>query len=141
LGFVDGRYARFAQFLRGPFAALGHFGDMVRGREHRYLGHNPAGAVMIVALLVTLAGMAFTGWLMEDPAPSAMLPDLSRIVAHADEDGERTEAEGPLKEVHETLANLTLLLVALHVGGVALASSGEPRPRHGHRLQASSGTG
>lgn len=33
-----------------------------------------------------------------------------------------SEVEGPLKEVHETLANLMLLLVAFHVGGVVLAS-------------------
>ncbi|UZE47628.1 cytochrome b/b6 domain-containing protein [Rhodopseudomonas sp. P2A-2r] len=65
---------------------------MVRGKERRYLGHNPAGAAMIVA------------------------------PAWADDDGDRGEAEGSLKEVHETLANPMLLLVALHVGGVVLAS-------------------
>lgn len=103
---------------------------MTRGRERRYLGHNPAGAAMIVALLVTLSGTAFTGWLMEDEARLAMLPSLPAIVAPAwaDDDGDEREygapgeAEGPLKEVHETLANLMLLLAALHVGGVVLAS-------------------
>jgi cytochrome b len=126
-GLVGSRYARFTQFLRGPAATLAYLGDMARGRERRYLGHNPAGAAMIVALLVTLSGTAFTGWLMEEPSRVAMLPDLSQIVApaHADDDGDKDEygeAEGPLKEVHETLANLMLLLVALHVGGVVLAS-------------------
>jgi cytochrome b len=126
-GLVGSRYARFTQFLRGPAATLAYLGDMARGRERRYLGHNPAGAAMIVALLVTLSGTAFTGWLMEEPSRVAMLPDLSQIVApaHADNDGDKDEygeAEGPLKEVHETLANLMLLLVALHVGGVVLAS-------------------
>ncbi len=67
---------------------------------------------------------------MEDAARVAMLPDLPQIVAPAwaDDDGDereyggRSEVEGPLKEVHETLANLMLLLAALHVGGVVLAS-------------------
>jgi cytochrome b len=129
-GFVGSHYARFAQFLRGPGETLAYLGDMTRGKERRYLGHNPVGAAMIVALLVTLSGTAFTGWLMEEPARVAMLPDMPAIVAPvwADGDGdkreygERGEIEGPLKEVHETLANLMLLLVALHVGGVALAS-------------------
>lgn len=126
-GFVGSRYARFAQFLRGPAATLAYLGDVVRGRERRYLGHNPAGAAMIVALLLTLSGTAFTGWLMEEPGRIAKLPVLPQIVApaHADSDGdegEYGEAEGPLKDVHETLANLMLLLVALHVGGVVLAS-------------------
>lgn len=126
-GFVGARYARFAQFLRGPRAALGYLGDMVRGQERRYLGHNPAGAAMIVALLLALSGTAFTGWLMEEPERVAMLPDLTRIVApaHADADGEYGEGgEGGavLEEAHEVLANLTLLLVALHLAGVVLAS-------------------
>ena len=129
-GLIGSRHARFAQFLKGPGETLGYLGDMTRGRERRYLGHNPAGAVMIVALLVTLSGTAFTGWIMEDEARLAMLPSMPTIVAPAwaDDDGDereyggRGEIEGPLKEVHETLANLMLLLAALHVGGVVLAS-------------------
>jgi len=129
-GLVGSRYARFAQFLKGPGETLVYIGDMTRGRDRRYLGHNPAGAAMVVALLVTLSGTAFTGWLMEDEARLAMLPAMPAIVAPAwaDEDGdereyrERGEVDGPLKEVHETLANLMLLLAALHVGGVVLAS-------------------
>ena len=131
-GLVGSRYARFAQFLKGPGETLAYIGDMTRGRERRYLGHNPAGAAMVVALLVTLSGTAFTGWLMEDEARLAMLPSMPAIVAPAwaDDDGDgdereygaRSEVEGPLKEVHETLANLMLLLAALHVGGVVLAS-------------------
>lgn len=128
-GIIGSRHARFAQFLRGPGETLAYLGAMSRGRDRRYLGHNPAGAAMIVALLVTLSGTAFTGWLLEDEARLAMLPTIPAIVAPAwaDDDGEheygaRGEIEGPLKEVHETLANLMLLLAALHVGGVVLAS-------------------
>ena len=125
-GFAGSRHARFAQFVKGPGDTLAYLGSMVRGHERRYLGHNPAGAAMIVALLLTLSGTAFTGWLMADQTRVAMLPDLPRIVtpawADGDEYGEGREIEGPLKDMHETLANLTLLLVALHVGGVVLAS-------------------
>lgn len=127
-GFAGSRYARFAQFVKGPSATLAYLGSMLRGGERRYLGHNPAGAAMIVALLLTISGTAFTGWLMAEPDRVAMLPALPQIVAPAwadddgDESGEGREVEGPLKEVHETLANLMLLLVAVHVGGVVLAS-------------------
>jgi cytochrome b len=127
-GFAGSRYARFAQFVKGPGATLAYLGSMLHGRERRYLGHNPAGAAMIVALLLTLSGTAFTGWLMAEPDRVAMLPALPQIVAPAwadddgDESSEGREVEGPLKEVHETLANLMLLLVAAHVGGVVLAS-------------------
>ena len=128
-GLVGSRYARFAQFLRGPAPTLAYLVDLARGRERRYVGHNPAGAAMIMALLITLSGTAFTGWLMEEPGRMAMLPDLPPIVApaHADDEGDEAgygeaRVEGPLKEVHEALANLMLLLVVLHVGGVVLAS-------------------
>lgn len=124
-GVVGGRYARFAQFLRGPRVTLAYVGDVIRGRERRYLGHNPAGAAMIVALLVTLSGTALTGWLISDPGRLASVPDLPQIVApaFADDDGdEGFSDEGALKDLHEVFANLMLLLVALHVGGVVLAS-------------------
>ncbi len=127
-GLVGSRYARFARFVKGPRETLAYLGDMSRGKERRYLGHNPAGAAMTVALLVTLSGTAFTGWLMAEPDRMAMLPSLPTIVAPAwadddgEEYGERGKFEGALKEVHETLANLMLLLAALHVGGVVLAS-------------------
>lgn len=127
-GVVGSRYARFARFLKGPGETFAYIGDMMRGRERRYLGHNPAGAAMVVALLVTLSGTAFTGWLMEDEARVAMLPTMPAIVAPAwadddgDAQGQRGNSESALEEVHETLANLMLLLVALHVAGVVLTS-------------------
>jgi len=129
-GLAGPRYARFSQFLKGPGAFLKYLGDMLSGREKRYIGHNPAGAAMILALLLSISGTAFTGWLMVDPARVALLPQLPAIAtpAFADEDerGEYGEAadggEGALEEIHETLANLTLLLIVLHVGGVVLAS-------------------
>lgn len=127
-GFAGSRYARFAQFVKGPGATLAYLASILRGGERRYLGHNPAGAAMILALLLTLSGTAFTGWLMAEPDGVVMLPALPQIVAPAwadddgDDYGEGREVEGPLKEVHETLANLMLLLAALHLGGVVLAS-------------------
>ena len=130
-GFFGTRYARFTQFVRGPGTLRAYLGDMLHNREARYLGHNPAGAVMVLAILVTMSGTAYTGWLMEDAARLATGPALSQIVApaHADDDGDAGEGRGGtgggesvLKDIHAALANLMLVLVVLHVGGVALAS-------------------
>ncbi len=125
-GFAGSRYARFSQFLRGPSATLAYLGAMMRGRERRYLGHNPAGALMIAALLVALSGTAFTGWLLQEPDRAALLSGLPSIAApaFADDDGGTpgAAAEDALEDLHEVLANLLLLLVALHVAGVVLAS-------------------
>ena len=100
-GFVGTKYARFANFVRNPGATLAYLGDVMGGTEKRYVGHNPAGAVMIVALLAGILGLGLTGWMMTLDAYWG--------------------AEW-VEELHEVLANGMLVLVALHVAGVAFAS-------------------
>jgi cytochrome b len=50
-GWAGPRYARFAQFVHGPAETLRYAGRALVGSEPRYVGHNPLGAWMIVALL------------------------------------------------------------------------------------------
>lgn len=107
-GFLGTEHARFSDFVRGPRAIIAYLGDLLHRRERRYLGHNPAGGAMIVALLTVTAATALTGWLQTTDAfwGSQRMEDL-----------------------HESLANLILVLVAFHVGGVILESR-----RHGENL-------
>ena len=124
-GLVGGKYARFSQFLRAPFAVIAYLRDMIAGRERRYLGHNPAGAAMIALMLVALAGTAYTGWLLVEAERIAALPEMPQIVAPAfagDGGGGNGGEAGIIGDLHEVLASLTLWLIALHVGGVILAS-------------------
>lgn len=80
LEFAGSGLARFARVVAGPGAMLACLGAMLRGGEGRCPGHNPAGAVMILALVLTHPGTAFRGWLMADPAPAARLPALPQIL-------------------------------------------------------------
>jgi cytochrome b len=100
-GIAGTGYARFAQFVRAPSTVFHYLADVARGREVRYLGHNPAGGAMVVALLSIVGAICFTGWLMTTDAfwGSALM-----------------------EAVHEALTNIALGLIALHVGGVVLAS-------------------
>jgi cytochrome b len=100
-GFVGSPHARFADFVPGPRRLIGYMGQLVRGREARHLGHNPAGGVMIVVLLVLLAALCATGVVLDTP-------------------GFRDDRN--LQEVHELLTDATLACIALHVAGVAHAS-------------------
>jgi len=100
-GLFGPRYARFRQFVRSPGAVAAYVGNLLIGRERRYLGHNPAGGAMIVALIVSLALLCLTGWMYT--------LDLFW-------------GSDWLEEIHEVLANLLLVLVGLHVAGVILAS-------------------
>ena len=54
-GLVGPRYARFTQFVPSPAAATRYVGAMTRGRESRYIGHNPAGGLMVITLLLALS--------------------------------------------------------------------------------------
>jgi len=62
-GFVGPRRARFSSFVRGPRVAARHARRVLAGDEPRHLGHNPLGGWMIVALLLVVVALAFTGWL------------------------------------------------------------------------------
>ena len=136
-GLVGPRYARFSQFVTGPRAAIAYLKASLVGHEPRYIGHNPAGAAMIVALLMTMSATVFTGWLTLDPARVAMLPALPAIVGPAfAEDGEEGGDGSVVGDIHGALANLMLMLVVLHVAGVVVASR-----RHGENLAAAMVTG
>ncbi|GAA4337956.1 cytochrome b/b6 domain-containing protein [Variovorax defluvii] len=60
-GFVGSRHARFTAFVRGLGPVLAYARDMLRGREPRYLGHNPLGGWMVLALLACLMVVCVSG--------------------------------------------------------------------------------
>jgi cytochrome b len=60
-GFAGSPASRFANFLASPLTALRYGLDTVLGRSRRFLGHNPLGGWMVVALLVALAAQAVLG--------------------------------------------------------------------------------
>lgn len=60
-GWLGGPRARFARFVVGPRRLIGYAQAVWRHREPRYLGHNPLGGWMIVALLSCLACVCVSG--------------------------------------------------------------------------------
>ncbi len=114
-GFIGPRHARFSDFVYTPAEVLGYLKDMASGHPARYLGHNPAGGVMIVLLLVSLVVTVITGLLvLGGEAGTGVL--ASTLAVSNGEGGEAWE------EVHEFFSNFTLFLAALHVAGVILGS-------------------
>lgn len=100
-GFVARGHARFTSFVPGPRGLTTYLAAMIQRREPRYIGHNPAGAAMIVLLMVLLATVGGTGWMMGLDAYWGV-----------------PWVEG----VHEVTANLLIGAVAVHVIG-AIAES------------------
>jgi cytochrome b len=131
-GFVGPQHARFSDFLFTPATVITYLKEMVALRAKRYIGHNPAGGAMVLALLLSLAATTLSGMQLyaveENAGPFAQieLNSLSPIAsAMADDDeheGEGHKEGGVWKEVHEFFANFTLLLVVLHIAGVVVSS-------------------
>jgi cytochrome b len=60
-GFWGSRYSRFRMIRVRLRAAPGYLWNLRRGITGRYIGLNPAGTVMLVALMLALAVSAITG--------------------------------------------------------------------------------
>jgi len=65
-GFIGTRHARFADFVRGPQAVLGDLRALWKRDAEGSVGHTPAGAWMIVALLGMLLAQGLTGLFSND---------------------------------------------------------------------------
>lgn len=121
-GVAGSDHARFASFVRSPVATLAYARQVAAGREPRYLGHNPLGGWMILALLLTALGAGLSGWLYTTDAYWGV---------------------AWVERLHGFLADLILVLAALHVGGVLFTSfrQGENLVAamvHGRKPQATS---
>ena len=100
-GLVGTKHARFRNFVKSPRETLSYIRDTLAKRAPRYIGHNPAGGVMIVALLTAIAAIAATGYMMTTDAFWGV---------------------EWVEQLHEGFVYATLGLIALHVGGVLVSS-------------------
>jgi len=143
-GFVGTKHARFSDFVCSPAVTLRYMGDILANRAKRFIGHNPAGGAMIVALLMGVTGTAtsglmlyaieegkgpLAGWVAETSASTGAPILVAKAYADDDDDKRHGKNEREYEareefweETHEIFANLTLLLVGIHVAGVLFSS-------------------
>ena len=137
-GFIGSRYARFNNFIY-PFAEIKAYLSSLRTKNPKhYLGHNPAGGVMIIALLVSLFAATLSGVKIYGVQGYGPLADngvefsiISEVQAHGENKHEDEKAgnkkvesaeEELWEEIHEISSNFTLLLIFLHIAGVIISS-------------------
>jgi cytochrome b len=104
-GFIGGRNARFSQFVRGPAAVIKYLKGVMPAPD----GHNPLGALSVLALLAVLAVQAGTGLFANDDilfeGPLFHLVDK--------------ELSDSLTGYHYLSSRALLALVILHLGAIA----------------------
>lgn len=104
-GFIGASTARFSGFLRGPGAVAAY----LRGKAAPAIGHNPLGGWSVVVMLTLLLVQAGLGLFAsdEDGFDSGPLSDWVSF-----------DTAQRLLENHETLFNILLALVALHLAAI-----------------------
>ena len=100
-GFIGSGHARFSDFVRSPREVLAYIKQARQHQAPRYLGHNPAGGAMAIALMAMLAGVCFSGYLMTTTAWW----------------GSET-----MEDLHSLLVNVTIGLIGLHLLGNLFSS-------------------
>ncbi|MBP6854368.1 MAG: cytochrome b/b6 domain-containing protein [Rhodoferax sp.] len=101
LGLVGGGRWRFGSFLQGAGATWAYARAVWQRREAHYLGHNPLGGWMVVALLADAVAVGATGWLYVT---------------------DRFWGTAWLEDLHGALGHVVIPLLFLHVAGVVFTS-------------------
>ena len=97
-GVVGTRYARFSNFVQSPKAVIAYMGSLLTRHPTHYIGHNPAGAWAIIAMLGLGLLTVLTGW--------ASFNDYGDWIG----------------KLHEAIVNGLLVVIAIHIGGVIASS-------------------
>lgn len=114
-GFIGSTPARFASFAQSPFAALDYLREIAAGHPRRYLGHNPAGSLMVLGLLALVSILCGTGLVLQAALEfeGPLVPLLGKLTDHQIHE---------LLVAHELAIYALYLAVPLHILGVILAS-------------------
>jgi len=108
-GFAGGRYARFANFVKGPGAVLAYARKLKSGVGAAHPGHNPMGGWSVLAMIAALAIQTVTGMYANDDILTE--GPLADTVTKATSDY--------LTYIHHLSSNAVYALIVLHVAAVA----------------------
>ena len=104
-GLFGSSTARFANFIRGPRGLISY----LNGSAAKVVGHNPLGGLSVAAMLLVLTAQVGLGLFASDDDGEVFGP----LSLWLDEDAVET-----ITELHETLFNVLLVLIALHVAAI-----------------------
>jgi cytochrome b len=102
LGFTGSRRVRFSGFVRRWSELKTYFVALLGWRQPRYVGHNPLGGLMVLALLGMVFLTCASGWLYTT---------------------DRYWGVEWVETLHDALSWATIGLIALHISGVLMTSA------------------
>ena len=145
-GFCGSKYARFSHFICSPGKAFTYLRELATGKATHSIGHNPAAAWMILFLLLGSIVVCLSGYgahANKKTGDSSGIDNSYSIVAtayadqekdkkhegkhkkrarHAQEEKEDDDSDGAWSDIHEMSAQVMLILICLHILGVAVSS-------------------
>jgi cytochrome b len=106
-GFVGSTTARFSDFVKGPRACFHHLACLVRGQSTFEAGHNPAGGLMVLVLLLAVLAQVVVGLFAADTDTGMVSGPLANLLPDKWVDR--------LTRFHHFWVNIVLVLISLHV--------------------------
>lgn len=110
-GFAGPETARFARFLKGPRTVVGYVGKLFRPDYRASFGHNPLGALSVIALLLAISIQVGLGLFSSDTDFISAGP-LNRHISDYD-------TVKQITDLHEDFFNVVLAVVGLHIAAIA----------------------
>lgn len=110
-GFRGSHYARFRSFTFSASETSAYVRSLRSGQPRHYFGHNPAGALMVFALLVAVSLLLLTGL-----ATFAVIDFDGPLLFLANSVSDETSYT--LRKLHKLLPPVALGLVGVHLLGV-----------------------
>jgi cytochrome b len=111
-GFIGPHHARFANFVRAPSAVLAYVRAMRDGNAAvttTQAGHNPLGALSVIAIIAVLLLQATTGLFSNEDSMGSEGP-LAKYVSGATSDF--------ITRIHKIDQFVIYVLIALHLGAI-----------------------
>lgn len=136
-GFIGTKHARFHDFLYRPSKIFHYLKSLINGNPTHYIGHNPAGGLMVIVMLLPLLVTAFTGLKILGSEGKGPLINAGISIlrfAHADEDEDdddqtyktghhqKNQKEKFWEERHESMTKFIIFLIITHFVGVIVSS-------------------
>lgn len=111
-GLIGSRHAHFRDFLYPPTRVIAYLRGFLSGQLERYIGHTPAGGMMIILLLTSMLVITLSGIALDGAENRAGLLGSTAIFTLLE----------PIRRVHEISTDTALLLITIHVSAVLTTS-------------------